>query len=151
MPIEGIYDVIMLLKVSSITYPLYKDVELSGTFMRGYIPHKEIPLYFSAADVYLLPAFSSEYYGIDVAVMESLACGTPVVSPILKEFPSNELYKIGKIPKDENDVVRCISDVLDNPSNYSNCREVAKNIFSWERIIGNTIEQYENLFRKYND
>ncbi|MHA1381285.1 MAG: glycosyltransferase, partial [Candidatus Helarchaeota archaeon] len=102
-------------------------------------------------DVYLHPAFYSNYYGIDVSVIESLACGTPVVSPTLKEFPIIERDKIGKIPKDENDVVKCVSEILENLSYYYDCRIIAKNIFSWKNIIENTIRIYDELFKKYYD
>jgi len=144
------YDIELILIGGSCSDPLYEEMKASGAKCFKYISHNNLPLFYSAADVYLLPSFSLDYAGgIGVAVIESLACGVPVVSTTLKYFPKNELHKVGKIPRDENDVERCVSEILENPSDYSNCRNVAKNVFSWEKIIKNTVHIYDKLFKEY--
>jgi D-inositol-3-phosphate glycosyltransferase len=43
----------------------------------GAVPHSELPLYYSAADVTVMP---SSYESFGLVAVESLACGTPVVA-----------------------------------------------------------------------
>ena len=43
----------------------------------GRIEHKELPIYYSAADVTVIPSF---YESFSMVALESIACGTPVVS-----------------------------------------------------------------------
>lgn len=143
------YDIELILIGGYSTDHLYDDVRSSGARFYGYLPHNELPLYFSAADVYLLPAFSKKYAGIDVAAIESLACGTPIVSTTLEDFPTNEWKKLGKIPRDEKDTVRCVSEMLANAKPFKNCREAAKKYYDWKNIIRRTVEVYDRLFEKY--
>lgn len=128
---------------------LYDEVRSSGARFFGYLPHNELAAYFSAADIYLLPAFSKAYAGIDVAAIESLACNVPVVSTTLEDFPTEEWQKLGKTPKNKSDVVECVSEIFENPSHYRSCREVAKKYYEWKRIISNTTKIYDMLFDKY--
>jgi glycosyltransferase involved in cell wall biosynthesis len=46
----------------------------------GYIPDRDLPNYYNAADVSVLPSTSSEQEGFGLVLLESLACGTPVVT-----------------------------------------------------------------------
>lgn len=143
------YDVELILIGGSPKDPLYEDVRISGARFYGYLPHDELPLYFSAADVYLLPAFLPEYAGIDVATIESLACGTPIVSTTLNDFPTDEWKALGKIPTNEEDVVKCVVDIFENPELFKNCREIAKKYYDWEIIINRTVRVYDILFEEY--
>lgn len=43
----------------------------------GSLPHEDIPMYFNAADVFVLPTLAE---GCCNAVVEAIACGTPVIS-----------------------------------------------------------------------
>ena len=126
----------------------YSEAIKLGARVYEFIPHHEIPLWLSAADVYLLPAFGLDA-GIGVAVMEALSCGVPVVSTTLDDFPNYDLHKVGKMPKDELDVVKCIYEILNNKNDYTDCRDVARKYYDWGPIINNTCNIYENLFRIY--
>lgn len=144
------YDIELVLVGGSKTDELYSVVRSSGSRIFHRLPHDELPTYYSAADVYLLPVFSPDYAGgIGVAVIESLACRTPVVSTTLVNFPTRERQKLGEIPKDKEDVARCVSRILDNPSSYLNCREIAMRCYDWENIIRRTVEIYDGLFERY--
>lgn len=44
---------------------------------KGMVKHKELPLYYNAADVTVVPSY---YESFGLVALESLACGTPVVS-----------------------------------------------------------------------
>lgn len=143
------YDIELLLVGGSTADPLYQAVRSSGARSYGYLPHEELPLYYSAADVYVMSAFSDRYCGIDVAAIESLACGVPVVSPILKDFPNDIRDKVGKIPKCEDDVASCVSAILEYPYIYRHCRRAAQRYFDWKIIIEKTTDVYKQLFEEY--
>ncbi len=52
---------------------------LSGTVrLAGYIPEEELPLYYQAADLFVLPTRELEGFGL--VTLEALACGTPVLA-----------------------------------------------------------------------
>ena len=143
------HDIELVLVGGSQSDELYDEVVSTGARYYGMIPHDDLPLYYSAADVYLLPAFSSCYWGIDVTTIESLACGTPIVSTTLRDFPTHEWRHLGVIPENENDVPRCVSSVLDNAHAYHNCRKVSQKYYDWRNIIRHTVMVYENLFEEY--
>lgn len=49
-----------------------------------HVPHEEIPMYYRAADVFVLP---SRIEGVPNVVLESLACGVPVLATPVGEVP----------------------------------------------------------------
>jgi glycosyltransferase involved in cell wall biosynthesis len=143
------YDIELILIGGSPSDPLYEQVKASGARVYGYLPNNELPPFYNAADVYLLPAISSDYAGIDVTFIEALACGVPVVSQILKEFLIMGIEKLGKIPKDETDITRCISEIFKDPEIFKDCRETARKYFDWKTIMNKTIKLYDALFEQY--
>lgn len=146
------YNLELILIGGSSSDPLYRSVKLAGARDFGRLPHHELPLYYSAADVYLAPALEGTWVsfgGLSTAVIEALACNIPVVTTQLIHFPTNEWRKVGQIPKDRDDVVKCVSEILENPSSYRNCRSIAKKYYDLEKISRRTIKIYDMLFDKY--
>lgn len=147
------YDVELVWVDSIPGQPLHNEAKEMGARVCGFIPLETLIHYYNAADVYLFPSFERRLLkvggGIGVATIESLACGVPTVATALKHFPTDEWRKVGKIPKDEDDVVRCVSEIFEDPTPYKDCREVAKKYYSWGAIITNTIKIYDELFDKY--
>lgn len=132
--------------------PLLEEAKSAGARVIGLIPQEELRFYYSAADVYVLPMFDSRPMatgGIGAAIVECLACGTPVVSTSLRHFPRNELPKVGKIPQNPDDVIKCIAEILDDPGPYYNCREVARRYYHWDVIVNQVTQHYERLFEAY--
>jgi D-inositol-3-phosphate glycosyltransferase len=48
-----------------------------SVMLRGQVDHEELPFYYSAADLLVIPSY---YESFGLVALESLACGTPVVS-----------------------------------------------------------------------
>ncbi len=48
-----------------------------SVMLRGQVDHDELPLYYSAADLLVIPSY---YESFGLVALESLSCGTPVVS-----------------------------------------------------------------------
>lgn len=56
---------------------LVQELEISEQVrFLGYVPDDELPALYSSADVFVLP---SKYEGFGLVVLESVACGTPVI------------------------------------------------------------------------
>lgn len=56
----------------------------SKVFFLGSVPHAELPALYNMADILILP---SEMEGVPMVVLESLACGTPVVASQVGGIP----------------------------------------------------------------
>ena len=128
---------------------LFMNVTASGVIHHGHLPHSMLPLYLSAADVYVHPAFSENYWGIDVSVIEALACGVPVISPILKEFPGEIRHGLGEVPRHKDDITRCVLKIMNNRETYAYCREKSKPYYDWNSVIEQTGKVYDRLFSDY--
>lgn len=60
-----------------------------GIISYDFLPHKDFLNVIGAVDLCFLPATSADYFGgLNVAIMEALAAGVPVVSPTLIHFPA---------------------------------------------------------------
>lgn len=50
----------------------------------GYIPQKELPLWYNAASLFVYP---SHFEGFGLPVLEAMACGTPVITSTVSSLP----------------------------------------------------------------
>lgn len=132
--------------------PLYAHAKAIGAKVFRRVPQSDLIFYYNAADVYAAYptawALSTGTSGL-IGPVEALACGVPVVSTTLRHFTTNEQLKVGKIPKNEGDIARCISDIFDNPTQYKDCREIARKYYDWTNIVLKTTILYKNLFEDY--
>lgn len=98
----------------------------------GRRPHGDLPLYLAAADVTLLP---SESEGLANVWVESLACGTPVVTcdaggGAHEAIDRPEAGRI--VARDPGALAAALREILaDPPSQEAVCKSAEK--FSWER------------------
>lgn len=59
-------------------YDLVQDLDVgSQVEFVGPVPHRELPLYYNAADVVAIPSY---YESFGLVAVEALACGTPVIA-----------------------------------------------------------------------
>ena len=65
---------------------LVQDLDLSEIVrFKGYIPDEDLPRYFQAADLVLMP--TQELEGFGLVTVEALACGTPVLGTPIGAIP----------------------------------------------------------------
>ena len=113
------------------------------TFL-GRISHEKLPDYYNMADVFVLP---SEREGVPMAILESLACGTPAVATPIGGIPNvvND-YKNGFLLKDLE--IKTIANTIMEAKSLNLSREEvsesiselsAENIASYILKIINTI------------
>lgn len=114
----------------------------------GYIPDEDKPVLYSAASI---TAFPSVYEGAGLPPVESMLCGTPVVSSNTSSLP--EMVGEGGIllaPDDTDGWVKALVRLMRDPAlrrDWGNRGRHQARRFSWERTARETIKVYEKVFR----
>ena len=112
--------------------------------MAGFIPTELLPVYYGAADFFVLPTRRLEGFGL--VTPESMACGTPVIGTpvggtkeILSNFDSKLLFSNASPKAMAEGITATIEEYFYNTERYlqlrNNCRLHAELNFSWDRHI----------------
>ena len=106
----------------------------------GVQPHAALPALLAAADVMVLPTVSE---GLANVWVESLACGTPVVtSDVGGAREVIDRPEAGRlVPRDPTAIAGAVKDILAHPPDPQAVRKAAER-FSWER---NAAELFDHL------
>lgn len=90
----------------------------SRVTLLGAIPKEEIVTLYQLADVFVL---SSRYEGLPVAMLESLACGTPIVTTDCGQGPSLLTSDSGLVvsEREPHPLAKALTTVLDNPQRFT--------------------------------
>jgi glycosyltransferase involved in cell wall biosynthesis len=105
----------------------------------GHIPEKELPLYYQAADVFVLPTLSHEGFGL--VTVEALACGTPVAATPAGATPEilapldDRLLAEDTSAKSIASTVERVMRFAANDAFRSQCRNYVENRYSWRKHI----------------
>jgi len=127
---------------------MVKELHLDGkVIFKGYIGDDILPLYYQAADLFVMPTKALEGFGL--VILESLASGTPVLATsvgaipeILSKFDDKFLLPDIEPQTMARAIVR-LADFLQNNSDLrSKCREFVLQNYSWDRIIGKIEDLY---------
>lgn len=124
-------------------YGLNKEVTLTG-----YILPELLPKYYAASDFFILPTRRLEGFGL--VTPESMACGTPVLGTpvggtkeILTNFNSEFLFGDHSSEAMANGIQIAFQKYFNDKKKYDqlrrNCRQYAKNHYSWERHVSQLI------------
>lgn len=110
----------------------------------------DLPIYYSAADVYVLLGLDNiKFGGLGVAPTESLSCGTPVVSSNLRNIICGNLEGIGEAPQTLEGHKEAIIKVLKRPENYTKCRDFIIKHYTEEAIAKRADQVIKHLSSKY--
>jgi glycosyltransferase involved in cell wall biosynthesis len=118
----------------------------------GYVPHDQLPRYYRAAYVSVLP---SVYEAVSLSGLESLACATPVIGTRVGGIP--EFVDEGRTgmlvePNSPADLARAITWLLDRPDTRDSMatagRRAVQATFSWDRIAESTVRFYAELLQR---
>ena len=128
---------------------LSDDLELGDTVeFVGRVPQERLALYYSAADVCVVPSF---YESFGLAALESMACGTPVVasrvgglSTIVQHGKTGYL-KSWRCPEafaQSLEMIMANEDLRDSMGRAARHRAET---LSWEQVAGRLLSLYERL------
>lgn len=104
----------------------------------GFIPDELLPVAYQAADLSVMPSQSFEGFGL--AVVESLACGTPIVCTpvggmpeILEPFSPDFITSSTEVAAIAEKLEQVLSRKIPTPSREA-CRQYAVTNFNWDKI-----------------
>ncbi len=115
----------------------------------GYVADEDLPALYSAATIF---AFPSRYEGFGLPPLESMACGTPVVSSNSSSLPE----VVGEagllvVPDNPAALVSQIESILANPTLHAELSSKGRaqaNKFTWAKTAQATLEVYYRLVRE---
>lgn len=105
------------------------------------VPYEGIPLYYRSADLFVLPSWDREAFGI--VYVEAMASNLPVVAP--GDVPRREIVGDAGIFTDVSDPIKyaeAIKKALD--TNWQNKPRHQAEKYSWDKVAA----QYEELFEE---
>lgn len=117
----------------------------------GYVKDSDLPYYYSACDLFVLPSISGGE-GFGIVQLEAMACGKPVICtdlPGVNEVDKNEVASIHIPPKDSEALANAIIKLLENEKLAremgENGRKLVEEKYTWERVAEETGEIYLSL------
>ena len=125
------------------------DIQDAVSFA-GIVEQKELPLYYSAADVCVIPSY---YESFGLVALESLACGTPIVATRVGCIESvvNEGQN-GHVVQD-NAPLRLadgIDTLLSDATESTDLIRASVDRFSWSHIAEAIIPEYQSVLEEYH-
>lgn len=146
---------LVLLAFGNATDGIDNGTGIASTHL-GYLRHDRMKaLAFSAADLYIHP---SRAENSPLAIIESMACSTPVASFAVGGVP--ELVRdgiTGQLAKPEHasDLTRIIEEMISNPNALKtmaqNCRDLVLKEYPIELQTSRTIDLYHRLIAEHRD
>ncbi len=105
----------------------------------GHIPDVKLPLFYQAADYFILPTAALEGFGL--VILEAMACGIPVLGTPVGAIPEI----IGRFDKrllfegsSWRDIKKKLEQVVEKPDQYNfdpqKCREFVEKNYSWKKM-----------------
>ena len=122
----------------------------------GFVPDAELPGYYQAADLFVLPTRELEGFGL--VTVEALACGTPVLGTpvgatpeILRALCPSLVFRSAAPEVMAEDLERFLAAMTRDPDAYWHlrgaCREHVERHYTWERAT----EKLEGTLRRVTD
>jgi glycosyltransferase involved in cell wall biosynthesis len=120
----------------------YKDI-----FFIGFVEDRELPYYYSMADVFITYSYASEGFGL--TPVESMACGTPVICSSMLAY--KEILQDNAIfvpPKKPQQLAQEIINLLGNESRRADLIKKAKRFV--EKYTWNSVgKRLEGIYHKF--
>lgn len=124
------------------------------TVFVGNIPHRETPPFYRTADLTVLPSSPPESFGL--VLVESMACGTPVVASNIPGVrtvvtPGQDGYLT--TPGDVADLTHKLARMVALPSDQRQAmglaaRRKVERLYAWPRIGERLVEVYEDVLAR---
>ncbi len=133
---------------------LIKDLGLQNQVkLCGKIPEPQLPKYYQAADIFILPTLAIEGFGLATAEALSSglpALGTPVgATPEILEPINPRLILKGTSPED---LETGLEAVLKNPEQFlslsQKCRTIAVKSYGWDTVVDKIESEFKRILAK---
>jgi teichuronic acid biosynthesis glycosyltransferase TuaC len=115
--------------------------------LAGFVSDEDLPLYYNAADLFVLPSKSGE--GLPLVALEAMACGLPVVATDVGGISEILKSDYGKLVPANNpeSLAKAILEFaeIDFSSRKLELRALIEQKYSWESNVERLIEIYEEL------
>jgi glycosyltransferase involved in cell wall biosynthesis len=131
---------------------IFRDVQVMGLvddiMFPGYVPADELPWWYNAAGLF---AYPSLFEGFGLPVLESMACGTPVICSDVSSLPE----VVGDaallvMPDDEAGLAEAMRHAWSDAAlrqEMSERGQVRARLFTWEQAASQTVQTYERALR----
>jgi glycosyltransferase involved in cell wall biosynthesis len=122
----------------------------NAVFFPGFVPHEEVPRYFSLARAAAFPSLADEAFGISIC--EAMACGVPAIGTTVGGIP--EVIEDGQTgllvkPRDEEALARAIASLHDDEGKRRSMAERGRDrvneSFTWEKVTDRLLRVYEKV------
>jgi teichuronic acid biosynthesis glycosyltransferase TuaC len=128
-----------------------KELEIQNNIkLIGYVPDELLPVYYDAADYFILPSASGE--GLPLVLLEAMSCELPVIATTVGGIPEIiEHMKNGILvpPRNPEAMAKALSKLLSEEKLRENIGKEAKrkieNQFSWKE----NVRQLENIYSEF--
>jgi glycosyltransferase involved in cell wall biosynthesis len=115
--------------------------------LAGFVPDADLPSYYNAADIFVLPSKSGE--GLPLVALEAMSTGLPVVATDIGGIAEVMVEDCGKLvpaskPEEMANAILALSK-MDLAAIRTAVRAVAERKFSWEQNVKRLTEIYEEL------
>ncbi len=116
----------------------------------GAVPHDDLPVYYSAADVVVVPSY---YESFGLVAVEAMACGTPVVASRVGGLMSTVIDGVNGylIPwRCPGPFAEKLEVLIHNPelrANFSRAACTTVERFGWKRVAAEVANLYESLLK----
>ena len=118
----------------------------------GVVPNEELPPYYTAADIFVLPSFPPESFGI--VLIEAMACGLPVIAhdiPGVRSVVDDKGNGLLIQPGNKAALVKSIEYLLADPEIRKdigiNAREKAEAKYTWSNATSKLVDIYDGIFQ----
>jgi len=125
------------------------NIKPGDVLITGYQPMEKLPIFYRAAEIFIFP---SAYEGFGIPLIESMACGTPVVAsdiPVFKEVAGNAVVHVNIGKKNKTDkMAEAIQKLLkskDYRAEKVKLGQERARMFSWSQLAKKTVEVYDRL------
>ena len=133
-------------KTQAIFEKLQEGVSGGKVFLTGHVDRKDVQALLSMAEFF---AYPSLYEGFGLPVLESMACGTPVITSSVSSMPEiagNAALLVDPLSKDSiATAIRTMALDGSKREEFSEKGLARASEFSWRRAAGETMDVYRSL------